>query len=131
MAIRIANANEIKDIAKKQKKNNIAKEELNLSEEELTFLYSKALEELKDLNSSMGKFKDELNDFFWSKEIFDLDIIKLFFVSLSELINSQLPDILEGNYDSIAEISDFNSDDMDNIRINLYRTLSEKYLKNK
>ena len=60
-----------------------------------------------------------------------IDIIKLFFISLSELINSQLPDILEGNYDSIEEISDFNNNDMDNIRINLYRTLSEKYLKNK
>ena len=43
---RLVVANEIKDIAKKQKENNIAKEELNLSEEELTFLYSKALEEL-------------------------------------------------------------------------------------
>lgn len=129
MGIRVANVDDINKLAEQQKQ--IAeKEQLELSQEQLEYLYSKATIEIERLNQNVMFFKNALESFFYGKEILELETALSFFTELHTVLNNQIPIILSGDFDNILKRTEIiTEEDCEKLRLALFKKLSEKYFK--
>lgn len=121
--MKLANQKDLEQLAlKQQEKQN------DLTQEELTYLYECALEELEYLNKSTELYKSIISKSFLGTDVFSEPLTSVFFSSMDEMLNKFLPAILTGEYDTIQgyEVTD---EECNNLRLHTYNNLRKLYLK--
>lgn len=115
----------------KQNIINNDKDNFELTDEQLEYLYEQGINELSELNKTTETYKEILKDSFYGKMMFQEDTTSVFFDTLYMLFNTILPATLQGDYDTLLEALDVNiSEEEFNIaRAQLYIMLTEKFLK--
>lgn len=121
--MRLANKEELEELALKQQQ-----EQINLTEEELEYLYNNALEEIATINKNTELYKNMISQSFLGANFFSDDSTNVFFSSMDELLNIFLPAILTGEYDKIGEYG-LTTDECNDLRIHTYNNLRKIYLK--
>lgn len=122
--MKLANQKDLEELASKQQEE----EQFNLTQEELTYLYECALEEIKYLNKSTELYKNIIGKSFLGEDVFSEPLTDTFFSSMTEMLNKFLPAILTGEYDTIEEYG-LTADECRNLRIHTYYNLKKLYLK--
>lgn len=115
----------------KQNIINNDKDNFELTDEQLEYLYEQGINELSELNKTTETYKEILKASFYGKMMFQEDTTSVFFDTLYMLFNTILPATLQGDYDALLEALDVNisEEDFNIARAQLYIMLTEKFLK--
>lgn len=119
----------LKQQQQEQEKNNEL--ETTITDEELEDLYRIASQEINGLKIATTSYKNVLKNCFYSEFIFDETLTNIFFETIEKLLIKLLPAILEGNYDIIFEElgGQITEESFNNLRIGIYNSLKEKYMR--
>lgn len=129
--MKLADEKALQELALKQQEQEKAKKESFVTEDELDELYHLAIQEIDNLKLATSSFKKILKDSFYGDFIFEETLTNIFFETMDNLLIKLLPVILEGNYDIIYDElgGQISEESFNNLRIDIYDTLKEKYIK--
>lgn len=127
MGIRMANSFEIQQLLKKQKESTI---DFNLTDAEMSYLYTTGMNEIKILLNKLQELIDSLNRTSIGETAIENEAVKSF-LNILETYFIQEAYILEGEYDNIIKLfnSKITESELDEARIFLYKNLAKKYLR--
>ena len=137
MAIKKMSIDMFDKIAKESDEETTSKQERkDLSEEDAHELFNHAIGELGQITLIINAMVDALLSSCFGRMILETDEFSVFKDATQFYINSMMPNLLTGDIDSIIEdIKNLNSDDEDEVRMNLeelrvniYEHLARKYL---
>lgn len=129
--MKLADEKALQELALKQQEQEKAKKESFVTEDELDELYHLATQEIDNLKLATSSFKKILKDSFYGDFMFEETLTNIFFETMDNLLIKLLPVILEGNYDIIYDElgGQISKESFNNLRIDIYDTLKEKYIK--
>lgn len=129
--MKLADKKALQELALKQQEQEKAKKESLITEDELDELYHLATQEIDNLKLATSSFKKILKDSFYGDFMFEETLTNIFFETMDNLLIKLLPAILEGNYDIIYDElgGQISEKSFNNLRIDMYDTLKEKYIK--
>lgn len=130
--MKLADQKALQELALKQQKQEKNNElETTITDEELEDLYHIASQEINGLKMATTSYKNILKNCFYSEFIFDEALTNIFFETIEKLLIKLLPAILEGNYDIIFEElgGQITEESFNNLRIGIYNSLKEKYIR--
>lgn len=127
--MKLADQKTLQELALKQQKDNELK--TTITDEELEDLYRIASQEINGLKIATTSYKNVLKNCFYGEFIFDETLTNIFFETIEKLLIKLLPAILEGNYDIIFEElgGQITEESFNNLRIGIYNSLKEKYIR--
>lgn len=129
--MKLADEKALQELALKQQEQEKAKKESLITEDELDELYHLATQEIDNLKLATSSFKKILKDSFYGDFMFEETLTNIFFETMDNLLIKLLPAILEGNYDIIYDElgGQISEESFNNLRIDIYDMLKEKYIK--
>lgn len=128
--MKLADQNALNKLAEKQEQEGITKKAVEITEDELELLYSKATKELEMIRISTTAYKEVLKNYFYGDFIFDETLTSIFFDTIAKMVDKLLPAILEGNYDIIYNElgEDMDEKSFNQLRLEIYRNLKNRYM---
>lgn len=130
--MKLADEKALQELALKQQEQEKAKKESTIiTEKELDELYHLGTQEINNLKLVTSSFKKILKDSFYGDFMFEETLTNIFFETMDNLLIKLLPAILEGKYDIIYDElgGQISEESFNTLRIDIYNTLKEKYIK--
>lgn len=124
--MKLANQNDLEQLALKQQEE----ESIDLTQEELEYLYECALKEIEYLKQSTELYKNIIKQSFVGEQVFKEPLPNSYFNAIEEFFNNLLPATLIGDYDTLKE--DYSQEEIerfDEYRPKFYDILKRIYLK--
>lgn len=123
--MKLANQQDLEQLALKQQE-----EQDDLTQEELEYLYERALEEIEYLNKSTELYKNIIKQSFVGEQFFKEPLSNSYFETMDEFFNNLLPATLRGDYDTLKEgYSEEEIEQFDKHRPKFYEILKRIYFK--
>lgn len=123
--MKLANQKDLEQLALKQQE-----EQDDLTQEELEYLYERALEEIEYLNKSTELYKNIIRQSFIGEQVLEEPMFNGFFEAMDEFFNNLLPATLRGDYDTLKEdYSEDKIEQFDEHRPKFYEILKRIYFK--
>lgn len=101
-----------------------------LSQEDVSYLYEKGIEELRDFQTSLEILKAYMVDIFCGTTLISTEEAANFFCSMEMFANELIPAILQGDPKEIYKYcsEEMTEDELDTARTEFFQMLYKKYL---